>query len=30
MYPSLETVKQLASTGKYRRIPVCRILPEVW
>lgn len=26
MYPSLETVTQLASTGKYRRIPVCREL----
>ncbi|MCI5511323.1 MAG: anthranilate synthase component I [Eubacterium sp.] len=26
MYPSLETVTQLVSTGKYRRIPVCREL----
>ena len=26
MYPSLETVKQLASQGDYKRIPVCREL----
>ena len=26
MYPTLETVTQLASTGEYRRIPVCREL----
>ncbi len=26
MYPTLETVKELASTEKYRRIPVCREL----
>ena len=23
MYPTLETIKQLAGTGQYRRIPVC-------
>lgn len=26
MYPTYETITQLASTGKYRRIPVCREL----
>jgi len=26
MYPSLEEVKKIASSGKYRRIPVCREL----
>lgn len=26
MYPTLETITQLASTGEYRRIPVCREL----
>ena len=28
MYPSLETVKQLASQGDYKRIPVCREFSE--
>lgn len=26
MYPTLETIQQLAASGKYRRIPVCREL----
>lgn len=26
MYPTLETIKQLAQTKEYRRIPLCRVL----
>ena len=29
MYPTLEKVKEIAASGEYRRIPVCKELYEI-